>query len=84
MGIVYLLLHKGGLCHVHLAQSVQLGNAPVSEAPASFFSRKPCLSALFVPSEHLVIGRQFIACVIIIPLISPIGTIAHVTQAKFF
>jgi len=26
MGIVYLLLHKGGLCHVHLAQSVLLGN----------------------------------------------------------
>jgi len=35
MGIVYLLLHKGGLCHVHLAQSVQLGNEPVLEAPAS-------------------------------------------------
>ena len=39
---------------------------------------------LFVPSEHLVIGRQFIACATIIPLISPIGTIEHVTQAKFF
>ena len=40
MGIVYLLLHKGGLCHVHLAQSVQLGNVPVPEFPASFPWRK--------------------------------------------
>src|SRR3989304_3943599 len=42
------------------------------------------LYLLFVPSEHLVIGRQFIACVTITPLISPIGTIEHVIQTRFF
>ena len=50
MGIVYLLLHKGGLCHVHLAQSVQLGDAVVPEAPASIFSGM----ALPIPVEKNV------------------------------